>query len=153
MQPLGGESKWGTRRSKAIDSNIRGVIPFSRSSTQVALLTCGARGENRAHEFFHLLLHPRPLGCSCGVARRCFLCPLVHAEVLVAPEQSRIPSLSVLRWAGALTFGYRCTVHVGVDVGAGDAEVDVIYISFIMSVQYIGYLVLYEHKLQRQMEN
>ena len=34
---------------------------------------------------------------------------------------------------GALTFGYGCTVHVGVDVGAGDIEVDVIYISFIMS--------------------
>ena len=30
-------------------------------------------------------------------------------------------------------------LHVGVDVGAGDAEVDVIYISFIVSVQYIGY--------------
>ena len=29
-----------------------------------------------------------------------------------------------------LTFGYGCTVYVGVDVGAGDAEVDVIYISF-----------------------
>ena len=31
-------------------------------------------------------------------------------------------------------------LHVGVDVGAGDAKVDVIYISFIVSVQYIGYL-------------
>ena len=30
--------------------------------------------------------------------------------------------------------------HVGVDVGAGDAEVDVVYISFIVSVQHIGYL-------------
>ena len=40
---------------KAIDTNIRGVIPSSRSSTQAALLTCGARGENRAHEFLHLL--------------------------------------------------------------------------------------------------
>ena len=29
--------------------------------------------------------------------------------------------------------------HVGVDVGAGDAEVDVIYVSFIVIVQYIGY--------------
>ena len=46
-----------TRRSKAIDSNVRGVIPFSRRSTQAALLTCGARGENRTHEFLHLLLH------------------------------------------------------------------------------------------------
>ena len=31
-------------------------------------------------------------------------------------------------------------LHVGVDVGAGDAEVDVIYVPFIVSVQYIGYL-------------
>ena len=46
---------------------------------------------------------------------------------------------SLLRLAGALTFGYRCTVCVGVDVEAGDAEVDVIYISFIVSVQHIGY--------------
>ena len=48
----------------------------------------------------------------------------------------------------ALTFGYGCTVHVGVDVGAGDIEVDAIYISFIMSVQYIGYLVLYKDRVQ-----
>ena len=31
-------------------------------------------------------------------------------------------------------------LHVGVDVGAGDAEVDVIYVSFVVSVQHIGYL-------------
>ena len=48
----------------------------------------------------------------------------------------------------ALTFGYGCTVHVGVAVGAGDAEVDVLYISFIMSVQYIGYLVPYKNRVQ-----
>ena len=36
---------------------------------------------------------------------------------------------------GALPFGYGCTVHVGVDVGTGDVEVDGIYITFIMSVQ------------------
>ena len=54
----------------------------------------------------------------------------------------------MFRSPGALTFGYRCTVHVGVDVGAGDAEVDVIYISFIMSVQHIGYLVPYKDKGQ-----
>ena len=47
----------------------------------------------------------------------------------------------------ALTFGYGCTIHVGVDVGAGDAEVDVIYIIFIMSVQYIGYLVPHKDKV------
>ena len=33
----------------------------------------------------------------------------------------------------ALRFGQGCTVHVGVGVGTGDAEVDVIYIKFIMS--------------------
>ena len=123
MQPLGGESKWGTRRSKAIDSNMRGVIPFSRSNTQATLLTCGARGENRAHEFLHLLLHSRPLGCSCGVARRCFLCPLVHPEVL-APVQSRIPSLSVSRWPEADKFndwggGRGCNIFVPVLGGNG----------------------------------
>ena len=55
---------------------------------------------------------------------------------------------------GALTFVYGCTVHVGVVVGAGDIEVDVVYISFIMvSVQYIGYLVPYKDKVQRQVDN
>ena len=54
---------------------------------------------------------------------------------------------------GALQFGYRCTFHVGVDVEAGDIEVDVIYISFFMSVRYIGYLVPYKDKEQRQVDN
>ena len=54
---------------------------------------------------------------------------------------------------GALTFGYGCIVHVGVDVGAGDLEVDVIYITFIMSVQYIGYLVPYKDKVRRQVDD
>ena len=31
-------------------------------------------------------------------------------------------------------------LHVGVDVETGDPEVDVIYISSIVSVQHIGYL-------------
>ena len=106
-----------------------GSNTLSPSSTQAALLICSARGENRAHEFLHLLLRSRPLGCSCGGARRCFLGPLVHSEVL-APVQPRIPTLSVFGWSGALTFGYGCTVYVGVDVGARDTEVDVIYISF-----------------------
>ena len=67
---------------KAIDTNIQGVIPSSRSSTQAALLTCGARGENRAHEFLHLLLYPRPLGCSCGaVLCDAVFCPLVHSYI------------------------------------------------------------------------
>ena len=52
-----------------------------------------------------------------------------HPEVL-APVQSRIPSLIVFGWSGALTFGYGCTIHVGVDVGAGDVVVDVVYVSF-----------------------
>ena len=100
MQPLGGESKWTTRRSKAIDSNIRGVIHFPRSSTQAALLTSSARGENRAHEVLHLILRSGPLDCSCGVARRCSLGSLVHSEVL-APVQVlgflRLACLAVLR--------------------------------------------------------
>ena len=54
----------------------------------------------------------------------------------------------MFRSPGALTFWYGCTVHVGVDVGAGGVEVDVIYIKFIMSVQYIGYLVPYKDKVQ-----
>ena len=54
----------------------------------------------------------------------------------------------MFRSPGALTFGYGCAVHVGVDVGAGDIEVDVIYITFIMSAQYTGYLVLYKDKVQ-----
>ena len=94
MQPLGGESKWRTRRSKAIDSNIRGVIPFPRSSTHAALLICSARGENRAHETLHLFLRSRSLGCSYGGRRRWFPGPLVHLEVL-APGQFKIPSLGV----------------------------------------------------------
>ena len=47
-----------------------------------------------------------------------------------------------------LRFGYRCAVHVGVDLGAGDVEVDLIYVTFIMSAQYIGYLVPYKDKVQ-----
>ena len=54
----------------------------------------------------------------------------------------------MFRSPGALSFGYGYTVHVGVDVGAGGVEVDVIYITFIMSVQYIGYLVPYKDKVQ-----
>ena len=41
---------------------------------------------------------------------------------------------------GALTFGYGCTVLVGVDVGAGDVDVDIICITFIMSFEFIGRL-------------
>ena len=46
------------------------------------------------------------------------------------------------------TVGYGCTSCWG-DVGAGDAEADVIYISFIVSVQYIGYEVPYRLKVQK----
>ena len=47
----------------------------------------------------------------------------------------------------ALRFGHGCVVRIGVDVGAGDVEVDVIYITFIMSAQYTGYLVPYKDKV------
>ena len=53
----------------------------------------------------------------------------------------------------ALTFGYGFIVYAGVDVGAEDVEVDVIYISFIMSVQYIGYLVPYKDKVRKQVDS
>ena len=48
---------------------------------------------------------------------------------------------------------YGCNVYVEVDVGAGDVEVGIIYISFIMSVQYIGYMVPCRDKVQRQVNN
>ena len=48
----------------------------------------------------------------------------------------------------ALRFGHGCAVHVGVDPGAGDVEVDVIYITFIMSAQYTGYVVPYKDRVQ-----
>ena len=54
----------------------------------------------------------------------------------------------MLRSPKALTFGYGCAVHVGVDVGAGDAEIGVIYITFIVSAQSTGYFVLYKDKVQ-----
>ena len=55
----------------------------------------------------------------------------------------------MFRSPGAPTFGYGCTLHVGVGVGAGDIEeVDAIYISFIMSVQYTWFLVPYKDKVQ-----
>ena len=47
------------------------------------------------------------------------------------------------------TVGYGCTSCWG-DVGVGDVEADVFYISFIVSVQYIGYYVPYRDKVQRQ---
>ena len=79
--------------------------------------------------------------------RRCFLCPFVHPEVLVAPDLSRIPSLSVLSMVQSFRRAGMGVLHVGVDVGAEDAEVDVIYISFIVSVQYKGYLWTTEEQL------
>ena len=69
-------------------------------------------------------------------------------------KETPSPRCCVARSPRALTFGYGCTVHVGVGIGAGDAGVDVIYITFIMSVQYIGSLVPYKDKVQRrQLDN
>ena len=48
----------------------------------------------------------------------------------------------------ASRFGHGCAVHIGVDLGAGVVEVDVIHITFIMSAQYTGYLVPYKDKAQ-----
>ena len=95
MQPRG-RSQNGQQVAprKAIDTNIRGVKPSSRSSTQAALLTCGARGENRAYEFLHLLFYSRPLGCSCGVVLcDAVSCPLVHSYIpkSLSPVQGFLP--------------------------------------------------------------
>ena len=146
MQPRGrSQNGQHVAPRKAIDTNIQGVIPSSRSSTQAGLLTCGARGENRAHEFLQLLLYSRPLGCSCGaVLCDAVSCPLVHPEVL--KPSARIPfakrvqltSSCVRLGQGLKTVGYGCTSCWG-DVGAGDVEADVFFIPFIVSVQYIGY--------------
>ena len=149
MQPRG-RSRNGQHVAprKAIDTNIQGVIPSSRSSTQAALLTCGARGENRAHEFLHLLFIFKAPGLfvRCCVVRRCFLSPrtLVHPEVL--KPSARIPLAKRIQLTSSCvrlgqsfkTVGYGCTSCWG-DVGAGDVEADVFYIPFIVSVQYIGY--------------
>ena len=54
------------------------------------------------------------------------------SHILRVPDHE---TCCVFHSPGALTFGCGCTVHVGVDVGAGDVEVDEIYITFIMSVQ------------------
>ena len=48
-----------------------------------------------------------------------------------------------------LRFGQGCAVHVGVDLRAGDVEVDVIYMTFIMSAQRTGNLVPYKDKVQQ----
>ena len=48
----------------------------------------------------------------------------------------------------ASRFGHGFAFHIVFDVGGGDVEVDVIYITFTMSVQYTGYLVPYEDKVQ-----
>ena len=59
------------------------------------------------------------------------------------PHKLQKPSINhplvLLMWSRALRRLSMGVLHVGVDVGAGDAEVDVIYISFIVSVQYIGH--------------
>ena len=138
MQPRK-KSKLRTRRSKAIGSNIWGVIPVPRSSTQAALLTSSARGGNRAHEFLHLLLLLRPLGCSFGGGRRFISCPLAHSATLAQDILGILP-LSVLRSLRALRDLYGCAIHVGVSVRAGDVELDISYITFMMSAQYTGLL-------------
>ena len=87
----------------------------------------------------HTLPLARPVNPTVGRAL-----PLYSAGFGVVEFLTRVYAYCIhkvgplLRWAGALTFGYRCTVYDGVDVEAGDAEVDVIYVSFIVSVQYIG---------------
>ena len=53
--------------------------------------------------------------------------------------RATVIKVAMLMWARALRRSGMGVLHVGVDVGSGGAEVDVIYISFIVSVQYIVY--------------
>ena len=97
MQPRGrSQNGQHVAPRKAIDTNIRGIIPSSRSSTQAAL-TCSARGENRAHEFLHLLYIQGSWAVRIVVDDAVFKSPrtLVHPEVL--KPSARIPPLSVFR--------------------------------------------------------
>ena len=130
---------------KAIGTNIRGIIPSSRSSTQAALLTCGARGENRAHEFLHLLYIQGPWAVRIVVdAVFKFSRTLVHPEV--HKPSARILLAKRVQWTSSRvrlgqsfkTIEYGCTSCWG-HVEAGHVEADVFYIPFIVSVQYIGY--------------
>ena len=80
---------------------------------------------------FHLLSLSRPLGCSFS-RRRCFACPLVNSEVL-SPGQSRFTSPNVLTSLLSLTGLVRVCYRVGVSVGSGDVEVDIIYVPSMMT--------------------
>ena len=61
-------------------------------------------------------------------------------RVIVAQHKlSNTTKYQLLMWTRAVRRSGMGVLHVGVDVGAGDAEVDVSYVSFIVSVQYIGY--------------
>ena len=84
-------------------------------------MTCGARGENRAHEFLHLLYIQGPWAVHIVVDDAVFKSPrtLVHPEVL--KPSARIPSLSVFSgphagfgWARALRRSGMGVLHVGV---------------------------------------
>ena len=71
-----------------------------------------------------------------------FVCPTYYQYISLLYFPLLVSYL--FRSPRALTFGYRCAIHVGVDVEAADSEADVFYLTFIMSAQYRGYLVLYK---------
>ena len=76
----------------------------------------------------------------CSVVRSCATQDAVNKDDVGTPTISaginRPPHPDHLAYT--LSFGYGCAVHVGVDVGAGDVEVDVVYIIFIMSANTKG---------------
>ena len=122
MQPRGrSQNGQHVAPRKAIDTNIRGVIPSSRSSTQAALLTCGARGENHAHEFLHLLYIQGPWAVRIVIDDAVFKSPrtLAHPEVL--KPSARIPQR--VQWTQSIACSYNSralersgmgVLHVGV---------------------------------------
>ena len=117
MQPRGrSQNGQHVAPRMAIDTNIRGVMPSSRSSTQAALLTCGARGENCAHEFLHLLYIQGPWAVRIVVDDAVLKSPrtLVHPEVL--KPSARVPPAKRVQMTSSRvrlgqsfkTIGYGC---------------------------------------------
>ena len=84
--------------------------------------------------------------CTTYIVRDKSLAP--SRPYCICPELQRLPNTLCWVASEALRFGHGCAVHVRGDVGAGDVEVDINYITFIMSAQYTGYLVPYKDKVQ-----
>ena len=106
-------------------------------------MTCDAHGENRAHEFLHLLYTQGPWAVRIVVDDAVFKSPrtLVHPEVQCKDSFAKCVQMTSSRVRLGQSFktvGYGCSSCWG-DVEAADPEVDIFNISFIVSIQYIEY--------------